>query len=95
VIDEIPQLQPVEGSSSCRSDGFCLLSLLKFWIMTIYINSDKVEVPVGMTIGDAVKSYSHELFQKLTRGQIKVYDRFGNQTEPDGPLKAGQQLVLK
>lgn len=63
--------------------------------MTIYINSDKVEVLPGMTIGDAVKSYSHELFQQLTRRQIKVYDRFGNQTEPDGPLKAGQQLVLK
>jgi hypothetical protein len=61
----------------------------------VYVNNHEVEIFRGARVNDAVRSYSMRSSRKLLKDHLKVIDRYGNTTEPDGELSEGQQLYLK
>jgi len=58
--------------------------------MTVYINEKPVVIFSGARIRDAVLAYSARSCKLLLKGNLTIFDRFGNPTEPDGPLTEGQ-----
>jgi hypothetical protein len=62
--------------------------------MKVFINTEVVQIFEGATLGDAIRAYSKEAWQKLMNGTLTVSDRFGNQTLPDGELKEGDRFTL-
>jgi hypothetical protein len=63
--------------------------------MIIYINKYKVEVFTGARVKDAVLAYSRKSYTMMLKEKLLAFDRFGNQTDADGPLIEGQKLTLK
>lgn len=63
--------------------------------MRVVIDGKEITVFRGATVSDAVRIYSEKIYAELLRGEITVYDRFGNRTEPDGELTEGQVIHLK
>lgn len=63
--------------------------------MTVYINNHKVVVFNGARVKDAVLAYSAESHSLMLHNKLLAFDRFGNQTDDDGPLTEGQILILK
>jgi hypothetical protein len=63
--------------------------------MKVYINEKEISVFTGARIQDAVLAYSPRSHRMVTVGILSVFDRFGNLTEPDGPLIEGQRFTLK
>jgi hypothetical protein len=63
--------------------------------MIIYINKKKVELFGGAIIKDAIRAYSASWYKKLEEGKARVYDRYGNSTEPDGELTDKQVIYIK
>ncbi len=62
--------------------------------MIVYINDEPVTLFEGARLGDAVLAYSGSSFTLLFSGKLKILDRFGNTTEPDGPVYNGQKFQL-
>jgi hypothetical protein len=63
--------------------------------MKATLNKLEIVIFKGATISDLVLAYSERSHKMLNDGKLCVYDRFGNLTEPDGPVHEGQQLYLK
>jgi hypothetical protein len=63
--------------------------------MKVYINKKEVCIFAEACIRDALRAYSSRSLRMVLTGKLSVFDRFGNLTEPDGPLIEGQQLTLK
>jgi len=63
--------------------------------MKVTINKNVITLFKGATIGDMVLAYSQRSYKMLKKGKLCVYDRFGNRTEPDGPVYEGQLFYLK
>jgi len=63
--------------------------------MKVFINKTEVILFKGATLGDAVLAYSKQSYELLKTGKIVIIDRFGNRTEPDGPVDEGQKFVIK
>ena len=63
--------------------------------MIVYINNEPVRLFEGARAGDAVLAYSRHSFAMLGNGKLELTDRFGNPTEPDGPVTHGQKFQLK
>jgi hypothetical protein len=63
--------------------------------LKVYINNKEISVFTGARIQDAVLAYSPRSHRMVAVGTLSVFDRFGNQTEPDGPLIEGQRFSLK
>ncbi len=63
--------------------------------MKVYINTKEISIFQGARIQDAVHAYSPRSLRMVITGTLSVFDRFGNRTEPDGPLIEGQRLTLK
>ena len=62
--------------------------------MKVYINNQPVIVFKGATLGDAVLASSKRRYRLLCSGYLVACDRFGNITEPDGPVQEGQHFRL-
>jgi len=63
--------------------------------MKVTLNKSIITIFKGATISDMVLAYSERSFKMLKSGKLCVYDRFGNLTEPDGPVYEGQLFLLK
>lgn len=63
--------------------------------MKVYINKKEICIFEGACIRDALQAYSPRSLRMVLTGKLSIFDRFGNLTEPDGPLIEGQQLTLK
>jgi hypothetical protein len=63
--------------------------------MKVTLNKNIITIFKGATISDMVLAYSERSFKMLKNGKLCVYDRFGNLTEPDGPVYEGQLFFLK
>ena len=63
--------------------------------MKVIINKSEISIFRGATISDLVLAYSERSHKMLKNGKLCVYDRFGNITEPDGPVYDGQMFFLK
>ncbi len=64
-------------------------------IMTLFINNKPVTIFAGATLEMVVLRYSRRSHSLLKSGYLGLYDRFGNPTEPDGPVSEGQHFFLK
>lgn len=63
--------------------------------MKVFINKTEVIIFKGATLGEAVLAFSKQSYQLLKMGRLAVFDRFGNLTEPDGPVSEGQEFVIR
>ena len=63
--------------------------------MNVTLNKHEIVIFKGATISDLVLAYSAKSFKMMQAGKLCVYDRFGNRTEPDGPVYEGQMFFLK
>jgi len=63
--------------------------------MKIIINKHEIELFKGATINDLVLKYSVRSYKMFIKNKLCIYDRFGNKTEPDGPVYDGQIFFLK
>jgi len=63
--------------------------------MKVTINKHEIILFKGATINDLVLAYSERSHNMMKLGKLCVYDRFGNVTEPDGPVYEGQIFFLK
>jgi hypothetical protein len=63
--------------------------------MKVSINDKEISIFAGARIQDAVLAYSPRSLRMVAAGTLSVFDRFGNRTDPDGPLIEGQRLTLK
>jgi hypothetical protein len=63
--------------------------------MKVILNNSEITIFKGATINDLVLAYSVRSHKMFTHGKLCVYDRFGNLTEPDGPVYDGQLFYLK
>ena len=64
-------------------------------VMKVTINDTEISIFQGARIRDALLAYSPRSLRMVIAGTLSVIDRFGNLTEPDGPITEGQQLTLK
>ncbi|NVO19013.1 MAG: hypothetical protein HXX13_04900 [Bacteroidetes bacterium] len=62
--------------------------------MKVYINEQEIVIFAGACIKDAVIAYSVESWKRLKSTKMVVLDRFGNMTDPDGPMMDGQKFTL-
>jgi hypothetical protein len=63
--------------------------------MKVYINNQEVTVHHGATIIDAIRTMSESLYSDVIERRLTVYDEFGNETEPDGPLKESRRFFVR
>ena len=63
--------------------------------MKVTLNNNEITIFKGATISEMVLAYSLRSHKMLQHGKLCVYDRFGNLTEPDGPVYDGQLFYLK
>jgi len=63
--------------------------------MKVTLNKREISIFKGAKISDLVLAYSERSYKMLLSGKLCVYDRFGNLTEPDGPVYEGQVFFLK
>ena len=63
--------------------------------MKVYINQKEIAIFAGACILDALLAYSKDTWKQVSNGELSVYDRFGNLTDPDGPIQEGQQFTIK
>ncbi len=63
--------------------------------MKVTLNNNEIIIFKGATISEMVLAYSLRSHKMLKNGKLCVYDRFGNLTEPDGPVYEGQLFYLK
>jgi hypothetical protein len=63
--------------------------------MKAILNNREITLFKGARLSDLVLAYSRKGHKMLLSGQLIVCDRFGNQTESDGPVTEGQVFVLK
>jgi hypothetical protein len=71
------------------------VSCKQFFAMNVFINHTEITIFKGALIKDVVLAYSRTSYQRLKSGYLSVYDRFGFQTEPDGPVMEGQHFYLR
>ena len=63
--------------------------------MKVTLNNSEIILFKGATISEMVMAYSARSFKMFKSGKLCVFDRFGNLTEPDGPVYDGQLFYLK
>jgi hypothetical protein len=63
--------------------------------MKVTLNNTEITVFKGATLNDLVLLYSKRSYKMLLNNKLCIYDRFGNRTEPDGPVYDGQVFFLK
>ena len=63
--------------------------------MTVYINDKEITLFKGARLNDALNAYSAGSLKSVLAGELIIVDRFGNTTEPDGPVTEGQKFSLK
>jgi len=63
--------------------------------MKVTLNNSVINIFKGATISEMVLAYSTRSYKMLKSGKLCVFDRFGNLTEPDGPVYEGQLFYLK
>lgn len=63
--------------------------------MKVYVNDIPVIIFRGARVGEVVLAYSKHGYKLLRSGYLTIYDRFGNLTEPDGPVLEGQHFFLR
>jgi hypothetical protein len=63
--------------------------------MKVTLNNNEIIIFKGATISEMVLAYSLRSHKMFKNGKLCVYDRFGNLTEPDGPVYEGQLFYLK
>ena len=72
-----------------------IIPLLRLVFMRVFVNDREVTVYNGAIIQDVVLAYSKHCYKMMKSGYLKIYDRFGFLTEPDGPAADGQRFYLK
>lgn len=63
--------------------------------MKVFVNGHEVRIFEGARIMDAIRAYSPRSSRQVEKGILIIFDKFGNLTEPDGPVNDGQLLTLK
>jgi glycogen synthase len=63
--------------------------------MKVILNNTEITIFKGATLNDLVLHYSKRSYKMLKNNKLCIYDRFGNLTEPDGPVYEGQVFFLK
>jgi len=63
--------------------------------MIVYINHKAISIFKGAIVLDAIRAYSAYSLKQVMNGKLFIMDKFGNITDPDGPLLEGQKLSLK
>ncbi len=63
--------------------------------MKVILNNTELNIFKGATLNDLVLMYSERSYKMLKNNKLCIYDRFGNMTEPDGPVYEGQVFFLK
>lgn len=63
--------------------------------MKVFINKREVTIFTGARLSDAVLAYSKHAYKMLLSNKLILTDRFGNLTEPDGPVTEGQKFRLR
>lgn len=63
--------------------------------MTVFINSEPVEIFSGANLGHVVLKYSSRSYKMVCSGKLTIFDKYGFKTEPDGPVKDGQHFFIK
>jgi len=63
--------------------------------MKVFVNGHEVKIFEGARIMDAIRAYSRRSSRQVEKGNLIIFDKFGNQTEPDGPARDGLLLTLK
>jgi hypothetical protein len=63
--------------------------------VNVFLNDTEITIFKGAVIKDIVLAYSKTSYKRLKSGYLSVYDRFGFQTEPDGPVMEGQHFYLR
>jgi len=63
--------------------------------MIVHINKRELVVFQGARLGDVVRIYSRRSLHMVMNGHYAVFDRFGNLTELDGPVRQGQIFTIK
>jgi len=63
--------------------------------MIVYINHKAISIFKGAIVLDAIRAYSAYSLKQVMSGKLLIMDRFGNITDPDGPMREGQILSLK
>ncbi len=63
--------------------------------MKVTLNNSEIIIFKGATISEMVLAYSIRSHKMMRNGKLCVYDRFGNLTDPDGPVYEGQLFYLK
>jgi len=63
--------------------------------VNVFLNNKEITIFKGAVIKDIVLAYSKTSYKRLGSRYLSVYDRFGFQTEEDGPVSEGQQFYLK
>jgi hypothetical protein len=63
--------------------------------MKVTLNNNEIIIFKGATVSEMVLAYSARSHKMLKNGKLCVFDRFGNLTEPDGPVYEGQLFYLK
>ncbi|MDP4280988.1 MAG: hypothetical protein Q8867_02455 [Bacteroidota bacterium] len=62
--------------------------------MVIFVNNQEIRIFEGAKVRDAVLAYSREIYSALIKGKIRIVDRFGNNTDPDGTLSPNQSIFI-
>jgi hypothetical protein len=63
--------------------------------MIVYINQQEIVIFAGARIQDAILAYSRDELDRVIKGDVLIFDRFGNLTDPDGAMIEGQHFTLK
>lgn len=63
--------------------------------MTVFINSEPVEIFSGANLGHVVLKYSSRSYKMVCTGKLTIFDKYGFRTETDAPVKDGQHFFIK
>ncbi len=63
--------------------------------MKVILNNTELNIFKGATLNDLVLMYSERSYKMLKNNKLCIFDRFGNLTEPDGPVYEGQVFFLR
>lgn len=62
--------------------------------MIVYVNNIEVRVFAGATAGNAIQSYYRAIQSAIPCPLPLIYDKYGNEIEPDGELTAKNHLFI-
>lgn len=63
--------------------------------MQVYINDQTIQIFSGARAGDAVRAYWALHPDEKSCTGVRILDRFGFETDPDGALREGSRLYIQ